>query len=157
MVVESITWVFSMEGGTITGNHAGELGGGVFDAQTASNPRFRTTLALSGSPVVSGNTAGESENGAGDNVVLTRTSKDSHLWEEEVPLALITLGELTDGAKIGLSVYDYDDINYSGYDYITPTLDSPVQFTMAETDMSYYADSSQYFFQTIQTGEDQWR
>ena len=96
--------IFNMEGGTITGNHAGKLGGGIFDEESGSNLVI-TTLALSGSPVVSGNTAGESENGAGDNVVLTRQAKENSV-RGEVPFALITLGELTDGAKIGVSVYD---------------------------------------------------
>lgn len=118
---------FSMDGGTITGNHAYQMFGGVFAAN----------MTVSGNPVISRNTidaAGDQE----DNLAIILPSLAS--------TNRLTLGALTEGAKIGVSVYAQRQGVSGTYDYVEPTADTPVRFTMEEADTSYYADSAQYFF-----------
>ena len=114
--------ILNLDGGSITGNHADELGGGI----------AAESMNVSGNPQVSGNTASAAT--ITENVALAPLKGGD---------PLITLDRLTSGANIGVSVYQNSN---GAYEYVRPTLDAPVQFTTAETNTSYYADSSQYFF-----------
>ena len=73
----------NLYGGTITGNTASTLGGGIYVEEGG-------TLKIQGNPVVTGNTAG----GKDSNVYVCVDSTN--------PLLTIS-GELTDGAKLGVS------------------------------------------------------
>lgn len=73
----------NLYGGTITGNTASTLGGGIYVEKGG-------TLKIQGNPVVTGNTAG----GKDSNVYVCVDSTN--------PLLTIS-GELTDGAKLGVS------------------------------------------------------
>ena len=73
----------NLYGGTITGNTASGLGGGIYVEEGG-------TLKIQGNPVVTGNTAG----GKDSNVYVCVDSTN--------PLLTIS-GELTDGAKLGVS------------------------------------------------------
>ena len=135
---------FKLNGGTISKNTASDeptiarfeprLGGGVFVFPGGS-------LSLSGNPKIIDNTSSMSGNIITENVAVSEAGT-------------INLGKLTEGARIGISVYhrlilwDSSPSDYS-YEYATPTINSPVQFTWPGTwssDIDNYADSVQYFF-----------
>ena len=127
---------------TITGNKAREGAGGVM---CAFGPLGSSPIAFSGQPTITGNIAASEEEIA-DKAVETTEVNVGIL--DDAPLYI---GEgLSDGAKIGITVYDSNRITLSSADHFIyrnyPTFTSPVQFTTAEADTSYYADSSKYFF-----------
>lgn len=126
--IYTINCSLNVNGGTITKNHANQMAGGI----------FATNITVSDSPVVSGNTIGVTGNQIEGNLAITLPSLAS--------TNRLTLGKLTEGAKIGVSVYAQRQDVSGTYDYVEPTADTPVRFTMEETDTSYYADSAQYFF-----------
>ncbi|MCD7784915.1 MAG: hypothetical protein LUH18_04960 [Oscillospiraceae bacterium] len=98
----------TITGGNYTGNYVGIYIG--------SNVTFN----LSGAPVISGN----SYTSGTDTV-------DCNLYLDDG--ALITLGELTDGASISVTTT------------IRPTTGNPVQLTTAETTTEYYKTALSYF------------
>ncbi len=100
---------FEMQGGTITGNitkmNSGSYGGGVF-------LEVGGDVTLSGKPVITGNTS----RGAANNLHL----------QYDVSQATVTVGELTQGANIGVSMYEYGVFSQGGADSFRYfTSDSP--------------------------------
>ncbi len=101
---------FDMRGGTITGNTAetssNSYGGGVF-VYLGGN------MTVSGASVITGNTAQSTEG-------------NLHLQYYQDTQVVVNVGELTEGADIGISMYEYGVFSVGGADYAKYfTVDNP--------------------------------
>ncbi len=80
----------SISGGTIKDNNAKDYGGGIF-ITTAS------TVEISGAPVITDNTVGESPDKIKSNI---------HLQHNGSTQAILKIGTMTEGAKVGITLYE---------------------------------------------------
>ena len=103
---------FIMEGGTITGNTAGYDGCGVYN---------NGTFSVSGSPVVTGNLDGIDPN----NVYLCNNKR------------INLSGPLTDGAALGVRMYNIYGIFTNGWADMMGTADPAAYFTSDRSDYAY--------------------
>lgn len=139
-------------GGKIVGNYVTGGEGGAINMTTAAkdekdeNVIHDQTVAISGSPVIANNKKGavvNVNNGvytvdtsaatAENNIYLSLNNNRSELGDEYAERQTIHLGQLKDGASIGVT---------------TETKlqkERTVQITTAETDTEYYKDSAKYF------------
>ncbi len=118
---------FNMYGGVIKNNTAGERGGGVYVSDSA-------TFNMRGGTIIE-NTAGTSSNSYGGGVfvfyggemtvsgasVITgnnaqSTESNLHLQYYQDTQAVVNVGELTEGADIGISMYEYGVFSTGGSD-----------------------------------------
>ena len=143
----------NITGGTITGNYCTSAVGGAIHMTTATandTQIFDQTVKISGNPVIVGNYKGATitSNGAAYTIDTTNATQENNIYlslnqksgsnpvsDDYADRQTIVLGELTNGASIGVTTE-------------TPlTNDRKVQITSTETDTDteYYKDAAQYF------------
>ena len=136
-------------GGKIVGNYVTGGEGGAINMTTAAkdeNVIHDQTVAISGSPIIANNKKGavvNVNNGvytvdtsaatAENNIYLSLNNNRSELGDEYAERQTIHLGQLKDGASIGVTTETKLQKGRT------------VQITTAETDTEYYKDSAKYF------------
>ena len=147
----------NITGGTITGNYCtsgyGSAGGAIYmptAVKSASDTIFDQTVNISGNPVITGNYKGaviasnegvytiNTANATTENNIYLSLNQKYSSNTDAVPSdyadrQTIVLGELTNGASIGVTTET------------SPAEGRKVQITTAETDTGYYKDAAQYF------------
>ena len=97
--------IVNISGGTISGNNASTAGGGLSNQRGAGNTNdLMTSISISGDPVITDNTVNESTT---SNIYLVR-----HNGSTDIRL---TIGELTDGAEMGVSLGIGTGVFTTGY------------------------------------------
>ena len=143
----------NITGGTITGNYctsADDANGGAIYMPTAAEgtQTFDQVVCISGNPVITGNYKGATitSNEAAYTIDPTNATQENNIYlslnqkrglyavpDGYADRQTIVLGELTNGASIGVTTE-------------TPlTNDRKVQITSTEADTEYYKDAAQYF------------
>ena len=148
----------NITGGTITGNYCTNGEGGAIYMPTAAKSTsgttngqiFDQTVKISGNPVIVGNYKGATitSNGAAYTIDTTNATQENNIYlslnqksssittavpSEYAERQTLVLGELTNGAAIGVTTQT------------NPTDGNPVQITTTETDTEYYKNAAQYF------------
>ena len=141
----------NITGGTITGNYCTSGDGGAIYMPTAKandTQIFDQTVKISGNPVITGNYKGATitSNGAAYTINPTNDTTENNIYlglnqkngtnavpSEYAARQTIVLGELTNGASIGVTTET------------SLAEGRKVQITSAETDTKYYKDAARYF------------
>lgn len=141
----------NITGGTITGNYCTSGDGGAIYMPTATandTQIFDQTVKISGNPVITGNYKGaviasnegvytiNPANTATENNIylsLNQKSGSNAVSNDYADRQTIVLGELTNGASIGVTTET------------SPAEGRKVQITSTENDTEYYKDAARYF------------
>ena len=135
-------------GGKIVGNYVTGGEGGAINMTSASkegNSVYDQTVIISGSPVIANNKKGatvnvndgvytvDTSNATEENNIYLSHNDSRELGDEYAERQTIHLGQLKDGASIGVTTETQLQEGRT------------VQITTAETDTEYYKDSAKYF------------
>lgn len=135
-------------GGKIVGNYVTGGEGGAINMTSASkegNSVYDQTVIISGSPVIANNKKGatvnvndgvytvDTSNATEENNIYLSHNDSRELGDEYAERQTIHLGQLKDGASIGVTTETQLQEGRT------------VQITTAETDTKYYKDSAKYF------------
>lgn len=135
-------------GGKIVGNYVTGGEGGAINMTSASkegNSVYDQTVIISGSPVIANNKKGatvnvndgvytvDTSNATEENNIYLSHNDSRELGDEYAERQTIYLGQLKDGASIGVTTETQLQEGRT------------VQITTAETDTEYYKDSAKYF------------
>ena len=143
----------NITGGTITGNYCTKGNGGAIYMPTAAKSTSDTTTAqifnqtvnISGNPVITGNYKGatitsdegkytiDSSKATNENNIYLSLNQESSSNTDYAKRQTLILGELTNGASIGVTTET------------PPAEGRKVQITSTETNTEYYKDAAQYF------------